>query len=253
MNALMPHVLALLGLLAGWTALAWGNATIELVNPALLPTPADVLRVAGESMRTGELWRHILISLLRVFEGFGIAALAAVTLGILTGLCVPLRLMVEPIIELARPIPPLAFLPLFLAWFGLGETSKVFFIAYTTFFPMFIAVAASVLQVDRMLLRAAASLGASRTDLVWRVVLPASLPGIIVALRLGFGLGLFVIVAAEFIGADAGLGHFIMEGRTFFNPAQIVLGALMLGLLGSLINALLSAVERRFLQWRAAV
>jgi ABC-type nitrate/sulfonate/bicarbonate transport system permease component len=176
---------------------------------------------------------------------------AALTLGVLVGLCVPLRLMTEPVIEFVRPIPPLAFLPMFLVWFGLGEASKVAFIGYTTFFPMFVAIAASVLRVDVVLLRAAASLGASRADLVRRVMLPAALPGIVVALRVGVGLALFVIVGAEFMGADAGLGHLIMEGRTFFNPAQIVLGALVLGLLGSLINTLLLAAERRLLRWRA--
>jgi ABC-type nitrate/sulfonate/bicarbonate transport system permease component len=98
-----------------------------------------------------------------------------------------------------------------------------------------------------MLLRAAASLGASRADLIRRVVVPASLPGIVIALRVGFGLALFVIVGAEFMGADAGLGYLIMEGRTFFNPAQIVMGALVLGILGSAINALLVTTERRLL------
>jgi ABC-type nitrate/sulfonate/bicarbonate transport system permease component len=126
----------------------------------------------------------------------------------------------------------------------------VAFIGYTTFFPMFVAIAASVLRVDVVLLRAAASLGASRADLVRRVILPASLPGIVVALRLGIGLALFVIVGAEFMGADAGLGHLIMEGRVFFNPAQIVMGALVLGLLGSLLNTLLLTAERRMLGWR---
>jgi ABC-type nitrate/sulfonate/bicarbonate transport system permease component len=140
---------------------------------------------------------------------------------------------------------------MFLVWFGLGEASKVAFIGYTTFFPMFIAIAASVLRVDVMLLRAAASLGASRAALLRHVVLPAALPGIIVGLRVGFGLALFVIVGAEFMGADAGLGHLIMEGRTFFVPAQIVMGALLLGLLGSLVNALLLAAERRFLRSQA--
>jgi ABC-type nitrate/sulfonate/bicarbonate transport system permease component len=182
-----------------------------------------------------------------VVQGFGLAAAAALTLGTLAALCAPLRLMLEPVIEFVRPIPPLAFLPMFLVWFGLGETSKVAFIAYTTFFPMFVGVAASVLRVDVMLLRAAASLGATRADLVRRVVLPAALPGIIVALRLGFGLALFVIVGAEFIGADAGLGNLIMDGRTFFNPPVIVMGALVLGFLGSLVNALLLTVERRVL------
>jgi ABC-type nitrate/sulfonate/bicarbonate transport system permease component len=140
---------------------------------------------------------------------------------------------------------------MFLVWFGLDEASKVAFIAYTTFFPMFVGIAAALLRVEISLLRAAASLGATRRALVRHVVLPAALPGIVVALRLGFGLALFVIVGAEFMGADAGLGHLIMEGRTFFNPAQIVMGALVLGALGSVVNALLLAVERRTLRGRA--
>jgi ABC-type nitrate/sulfonate/bicarbonate transport system permease component len=243
---------ALVAVLAVWALVAHGNARLEVVNPVLLPTPGAVAQVAVEIARAGELHRHVLTSLGRVAEGFGLAAAAALGLGLLAGLCVPLRLMIEPVIEFVRPIPPLAFLPMFLVWFGLGETSKVAFIGYTTFFPMFVAIAASVLRVDVMLLRAAASLGAGRGDLLRRVVLPAALPGIVVALRVGLGLALFVIVGAEFMGADAGLGHLIMEGRTFFNPAQIVMGALLLGLLGSLINALLLGAERRLLRGRAA-
>ncbi|HEX5775488.1 MAG TPA: ABC transporter permease subunit, partial [Caulobacteraceae bacterium] len=215
-------------------------------------TPVEVGRVALDLGASGELARHVLTSLWRVGQGFGLAAAAALGLGVLVGLCVPLRLMAEPVIELLRPIPPLAFLPMFLVWFGLGEASKVAFIGYTTFFPMFVAIAASVLRIDVVLLRAAASLGATRADLVRRVMLPAALPGIVVALRVGIGLALFVIVGAEFMGADAGLGHLIMEGRTFFNPAQIVMGALLLGLLGSLVNTLLLAAERRLLGGRAA-
>ncbi len=246
----MTRVLAVLLALAAWAVVSHGNARLEIIPAALLPTPGEVLKVGLESARSGELPRHVLTSLGRVAEGFGLAVLAALALGILAGICVPLRLMVEPVIEFVRPIPPLAFLPMFLVWFGLGEASKVAFIGYTTFFPMFVAIAASVLRVDVMLLRAAASLGASRADLIRRVVLPASMPGIIVALRVGFGLALFVIVGAEFMGADAGLGHLIMEGRTFGNPAQIVMGALVLGLLGSLINALLLAAERRLVRSR---
>ncbi len=241
------RVLALLALLAAWAAVAYGNRAVEMMNPALIPTPGEVVSVTVAALRDGTLPRNLLTSLARVVQGFGIAAAAALALGTLAALCAPLRLMLEPVIEFVRPIPPLAFLPMFLVWFGLGETSKVAFIAYTTFFPMFVGVVASVLRVDVMLLRAAASLGATRADLVRRVVLPAALPGIIVALRLGFGLALFVIVGAEFIGADAGLGNLIMEGRTFFNPPVIVMGALVLGFLGSLVNALLLTVERRVL------
>jgi len=251
-NTALTRTAALLGLLVLWAGIVQINARLALMNPVLLPTPAEVLAVGVQTAREGQLHRHVLTSLGRVAQGFGLAALIALGLGILVGMCVPLRLMIEPVIEFVRPIPPLAFLPMFLVWFGLDEASKVAFIGYTTFFPMFVAIAASVLRADVMLLRAAASLGASRADLIRRVVLPASLPGIIVALRLGVGLALFVIVGAEFMGADAGLGHLIMEGRTFFNPAQIVMGALLLGLLGSLINALLLAAERTLIRGQAA-
>jgi ABC-type nitrate/sulfonate/bicarbonate transport system permease component len=248
----VTRVAAMAGALGLWAAVTAVNGRLEVVNPVLLPGPAEVARVGLELVRSGELGWHFLTSLGRVAQGFGLAAAAALALGLLVGLCVPLRLMVEPIVEFVRPIPPLAFLPMFLVWFGLGEASKVAFIGYTTFFPMFVAITASVLRVDVVLLRAAASLGASRADLVRRVILPAALPGIVVALRVGVGLALFVIVGAEFMGADAGLGHLIMEGRTFFNPPQIVMGALVLGLLGSLVNATLLAAERRLLRWRVA-
>jgi ABC-type nitrate/sulfonate/bicarbonate transport system permease component len=248
----MLRAAAILGALGVWAAFTAVNARLALINPVLLPTPLEVGQVALDLAASGDLASHFLTSLGRVVQGFGLAAVAALGLGVLVGLCVPLRFMIEPVIEFVRPIPPLAFLPMFLVWFGLGEASKVAFIGYTTFFPMFIAIAASVLRIDVVLLRAAASLGASRADLVRRVMLPAALPGIVVALRVGVGLALFVIVGAEFMGADAGLGHLIMEGRTFFNPAQIVMGALLLGLLGSLINTLLLAAERRLLGWRAA-
>jgi ABC-type nitrate/sulfonate/bicarbonate transport system permease component len=244
------RAVALLVVLVAWAIVAYGNRVVSFVNPALLPAPHEVVKVGVDAIRDGSLVKNLLTSLARVAQGFGIAAVAALTLGIFAALCAPLRLVLEPIIEFVRPIPPLAFLPMFLVWFGLGETSKVAFIAYTTFFPMFVGVAASVLRVDVMLLRAAASLGATRTDLVRRVVLPAALPGIVVALRLGFGLALFVIVGAEFIGADAGLGNLIMEARTYFNPPLIVMGALVLGLLGSLVNAVLLALERRVIHAR---
>jgi len=247
----MTRTAALLGVLCLWVAVSYGNRAIEVMNPVLVPTPGEVARVGADLVRDGSLGRHLLTSLGRVAEGFGIAAGAALLLGVLTGISTPLRFLLEPMVEFVRPIPPLAFLPMFLVWFGLGEASKVAFIGYTTFFPMFVGIAASLLRVDVMLLRAAASLGGSRLDLLRHVVLPAALPGIIVALRLGFGLALFVIVGAEFMGADAGLGHLIMEGRVFFNPAQIVMGALVLGALGSLVNTLLVAAERRLLRWRA--
>ena len=156
---------ALLAVLVVWGLVTYGNRALEVINPALLPTPSDVAAAGVAMVRDGSLFVNVGVSLLRIAQGFGLAAAAALALGILVGLCPALRLMLEPIVELLRPIPPLAFLPMFLVWFGLGETSKVAFIAYTTFFPMFVGIASSLLRVDVMLLRAAASLGATRAAL----------------------------------------------------------------------------------------
>jgi ABC-type nitrate/sulfonate/bicarbonate transport system permease component len=243
----------LLGLLVVWAVFTRGNQSWQLVNPILLPTPSEVLATGSELARQGVLQQHLWISLLRVMQGFGLAATAALVLGVLGGMSKLVRFFIEPIIEFLRPIPPLAFLPMFLVWFGLGEVSKVAFIAYTTFFPMFVTIAAGVLQVDIVQLRASASLGATRWQIIRYVILPAAVSGIIVGLRVGFSLAIFVIVGAEFMGADSGLGYMIVEGRDFFLPAQIVMGALLLGLLGFVVNALLLWVERFILRWRTSL
>ena len=123
MSAASTRALALLAVLAAWAAIAYGNVVVQFTNPVLVPTPGDVLRVGLETARDGQLHRHLLTSLLRVAQGFGLAAAAALALGLLVGICVPYRLVIEPVIEFVRPIPPLAFLPMFLVWFGLGEAS----------------------------------------------------------------------------------------------------------------------------------
>jgi len=125
MRTVATRITVLIAGLAVWAAFTATNARLGFVNPVLLPTPVDVAKVSVDLLRSGELARHVFTSLGRVAEGFGLAALAALALGLLVSLCVPLRLMVEPVIELVRPIPPLAFLPMFLVWFGLGEASKV--------------------------------------------------------------------------------------------------------------------------------
>jgi taurine transport system permease protein len=243
---------AIASLLVMWAVFSWINQSWELVNPVLIPTPLEVAESGYDLARQGMLQQHLRVSLQRVVEGFGTAAVAALALGILGGMSTLIRSVVEPITEFLRPIPPLAFLPMFLVWFGLGESSKVAFIAYTTFFPMLVTVAAGMMRVDLVLLRAAASLGATRWQMIRHVILPSALSGIVVGLRVGFSLAIFVIVGAEFMGADSGLGYMIVEGRDFFFPAQIVLGALVLGLLGFLVNALLQWAERQLLRDRAS-
>lgn len=234
-----------------WAAFSFANARyLKLFNVALMPSPLDVLRTGIELVQSGELQRDILASLARVMQGFAVAAVAGVTLGMAVGRSRLLEHLIDPMLELLRPIPPLAFLPMMVLWFGIGEASKISFIAYAAFFPIFTTTLEGIKYVDPLLLRAASSLGASQRDLFRHVVLPAAMPAIITGLRLGFGLSFFVIVAAEFIAADSGLGYLINDARTFFLVSQMLLGAAVIGIIGFIFNRLLRLLERRLLRWR---
>ena len=243
--------LSILGFFAiGW-GVSWGNANIyKAFHPALLPSPAAVFTVGVELLKSGELQRHILASLSRVVQGFLLAAFLGILAGTLVGRSRTMENLIEPVIELLRPIPPLAFLPMMVLWFGIDEGSKIAFIAYAAFFPIFTTTVEGIKYVDPVLMRAASSLGASERDLFRYVVLPAAMPNIITGLRLGFALSFFVIVAAEFIAADSGLGYLINDARTFFLVAQMLLGAGVIGLIGFIANVLLRRVEGRLLRWR---
>jgi ABC-type nitrate/sulfonate/bicarbonate transport system permease component len=237
--------------LAVWYAAVLLNTHVfKVFNPLLLPAPHTVLLAGIEMVRSGELQRDILASMSRVVQGFVLAAIVGVAVGTGVGRSRRLEYLIEPTIELLRPIPPLAFLPMMVLWFGIGETSKVAFIAYAAFFPIFTTTVEGIKYVDPLLIRAAASLGASERDIFRYVVLPAALPNIITGLRIGFGLSFFVIVAAEFIAADSGLGFLINDARTFFLVANMLLGAAVIGAIGFIFNTLLRRVETWLLRWR---
>lgn len=234
-----------------WYAAVLLNANVfKVFNPMLLPAPHTVLVAGIDLVRSGELQRDILASLSRVVQGFFVAAFFGVAVGTLAGRSRRLEYLVEPTIELLRPIPPLAFLPMMVLWFGIGETSKVAFIAYAAFSPIFTTTVEGIKYVDPLLIRAAASLGASQRDIFRYVVLPAALPNIITGLRIGFALSFFVIVAAEFIAADSGLGFLINDARTFFLVSNMLLGAAVIGAIGFTFNTLLRRLEARLLRWR---
>jgi ABC-type nitrate/sulfonate/bicarbonate transport system permease component len=234
-----------------WFAFAYLNARIfNWVNPNLLPGPIDVVESGIETARTGELQGDILSSLSRIGQGFVIAGVVGVLAAFLVSVCKPVAFFVEPLIEVLRPIPPLAFLPMLVLWFGIGEFSKVFFIAYSAFFPIFITSVEGVKHVDPVLMRAANSLGATRTQMFRYVILPAALPSIFTGLRLGVALSFFVIVAAEFLGADSGLGYLINNARTYFMVSQMLFGAAVVGFFGYIVNWLLKSLEAKALAWR---
>jgi ABC-type nitrate/sulfonate/bicarbonate transport system permease component len=249
-RALALRLGAIAAFLALWSILSGAVVVLKLFNPIFLPGPWLVLGNVLDMAVRGSLWIHLAATLERVALGFGAGAALGVGLGLAAGHFTPIRHVVEPLVELLRPIPPLAMLPMFIVWVGIGETSKVGFITYATFFPIFLTTITGVRQIDPLLLRAAQSLGARGVGLFTRVILPAALPDILTGLRLGVALAFFVIVISEFIGAEHGLGYLINDGRNFFLVPQMLGAAVVLGLLGYAGNGLVRLLERRLTRWQ---
>lgn len=245
------RLVSLAAVLVFWQVVVWLNGATGFMNPALLPRPAGVLQAASEQVAEGFLHLDVLYSLYRVIAGFLLGASLAVALGCVAGSVPVIEDLLDPVLELLRPIPPLAWLPLFIFWFGIGEPSKVYFTAFVAFFPVYVNTIEGVKYVDPLLRRAAASLGASRGQMFRVVTLQAALPQIITGLRLGFGMAFLALVATELIASNAGLGYRIMEARNYFKVDWMVFGALMIGLIGFTLGSLIRAGEARLLRWRA--
>jgi ABC-type nitrate/sulfonate/bicarbonate transport system permease component len=235
-----------------WQAIGSLNERMHLYNPRLFPAPADVVLSAWKLAQSGVLWTDIYVSAVRVLEGTLAAVPVGIVLGLLVGRSRWVENTVEPIVELLRPVPPLALLPMIILWFGIGEASKVFFIAYSCFFVIFTTVVVGVRNIDPVLLRAGQSLGLGRLQLYRHVILQAVLPDIMLGLRLGLSVGFLVIVASEFIAADTGLGYLINYSRTWFRVSDMLVGAITIGLLGVATNYLLVALEKRMFRWRVS-
>ncbi len=249
-RALALRLAAIVAFLALWSLLSGAVVVLKLFNPIFLPGPWLVLGSILDMAVRGTLWIHLAATLERVAMGFGVGATLGVALGLAAGQLTPVRNVIEPLVELLRPIPPLALLPMFIVWVGIGEASKIGFITYATFFPIFLTTVTGVRQIDPLLVRAAQSLGARGVALFTRVILPAALPDILTGLRLGVALAFFVIVISEFIGAEHGLGYLINDGRNFFLVPQMLGAAVVLGLLGYAGNALVRLLERRLTRWQ---
>ena len=250
-RAVRLKLIAVAGFLVVWSVVAAAVVLLSLFNPIFLPGPWVVFGALVTLAAKGQLWGHVAATLERVAIGFSTGAVLAIALGLPCGYFRVLRNVVEPVVELLRPIPPLAMLPLFIVWVGIGEGSKVGFITYATFFPMFLTTVHAVRHLDPLLVRAAQSLGARPRQLFFRVILPAALPEMLTGIRLGIALSFFVIVISEFIGAERGLGYLINDGRNFFLVPQMLGAAVLLGLLGYAGNAAVRLAERRLLRWQS--
>jgi ABC-type nitrate/sulfonate/bicarbonate transport system permease component len=246
----LRHLALLAALLATWWYVS--VRVLDQTTRALLPPPQAILTAAWELTRSGDLWQHLRASLAREFVAF-LWALVAVPLGVAMAWWKAVENQVDPLIEMLRPVPPLAWIPLSILWFGIGDTQNEFIIFLGCFFPILINTVAGVKGVEATLVRAARCLGANEARVLWRVVLPAALPSIITGIRVGLGVGWMALVAAELVGASSGLGFLINDARTVLRTDYVIVGMATIGLVGLLIDRALRALVRRLLPWSQAL
>ena len=242
----VPPVLVIALLIAVWWII------VERSDSPIFPTPWQVVAGAWDLAEDGTLWEHIGASLFRVGVGFGLAFLVAVPLGLWMGWVSGAFYTLNPLFQMLRPISPIAWIPVAILWFGVGNTSPIFLIFISSVFPMIVQTTVGVRTIDRRYLRAAANFGVSRSVLFRRVVIPAVLPEIIVGMRIGLGVAWLVVVAAEMIALRSGLGYLIMDSRNAGNRYDLVIASMIIiGVIGLLLDGATRLLEgMKTVKWR---
>ncbi|WP_303629610.1 ABC transporter permease subunit, partial [Burkholderia glumae] len=240
---------------AGLALLWWGATHFGWVPPLFLPAPAAVWRAFVEAWH-GKLQGGVPLaeqlgwSALRVFGAFALAALIGIPVGLLMGVSRVARGLLDPPLEFYRPLPPLAYLPLVVIWFGIDETAKIVVIFLACFAPIAMAARAGARGATREQIAAAWSLGGSAAQVVRHVVLPAALPEILTGLRIAIGFGWTTLVAAEMVAATAGLGQMVLNASSFLRTDVVVMGIVLIGLIAWGFDLAMRALERRLVPWK---
>jgi ABC-type nitrate/sulfonate/bicarbonate transport system permease component len=239
-------LLAIIAFLLAWQA----AATSGWINRAILASPSEVFLIAIVQATDGSLFRHAGVSFARVLGGFALGATLGVVLGLAMGRIEVIRRAVNPIVEVMRPIPPLAWIPLAIIWFGIGEASKIFLIAVTVFFPVVVNTYKGVAHIDPVLIRAARSLDARLGSVLVGVALPAAMPDIATGLRISWSLSWAVLVAAEMLAAKSGLGFLVTEAMNLGRFDRVIFGIMVIGLVSVATDlALRAVIDRHLLHW----
>ena len=231
---------------AAWTLLHYSG----LVNPGLVPTPAQVARRFWELMSNGKLPLDMLISTQRVLVGVVLGTLLAVPTGFILGWNRSVHVFADPLINFFRALPPIALIPLVVVYFGIGEAAKVVILFYAAFFSGVIVMYEGISQISPIYIRVARTLGATDGEIFRRVIVPLSLPHILTAVRVELGVVWATLVASELIAAQNGLGAMIQNASSFFQLDIIYLGIICIGLIALLMDLILRKVSQRFLNWQ---
>jgi NitT/TauT family transport system permease protein len=245
---ILPPLAVLAAIVAAWWFVVFQTQSM------IFPTPWQVVTGALELIEDGTLWAHIGSSLMRVGAGFLLAALLAIPLGLWIGRVDAAYTTLNPVFQILRPISPIAWIPIAILWFGVGNASPIFLIFIAAVFPLIVQTAAGVHTIERRYLRAAENFGVSRARLFRQVIIPAVLPEIIVGMRISLGVGWLVVVAAEMIALRSGLGYLIMDSRNAGNRYDLVIaGMIIIGLIGLLLDGLMRLLEGfKSIRWRYA-
>lgn len=233
-------------LLVAWEA----TARLNLIDTYVFPAPTTIFSKIIEMGNEGVLWGHIGITLFRVFVGFFAGTIAALVLGSIVGYFKWFEELLDPLIQAFRSIPSLAWVPLFILWMGIGESSKVVLIAVGVFFPVYLNIVSGIQGVDRKLIEVGRIYHFTSLQIVRRIILPASLPSFFVGLRSGVGLGWMFVVAAELMGASKGLGYLLVVGQNTYSPELIMASIILFAVLGKITDSLLKGWEARALRWQ---
>jgi sulfonate transport system permease protein len=236
------------GLALAWEIIVW----LGLSNGRLVPPPSKLFATIVELARSGELARHIMATLTRVVAGFGLGVISGTVLGAVSGYWGLARRLLDPTVQALRAIPSLAWVPLFILWLGIFETSKIVLIGVGVFFPIYLGVMGAILSVDRKIVEVGRTFRLSGPAMIRRILLPAVLPAYVIALRVGLGLGWMFVVAAELMGASEGLGYLLLDGQQLGKPAQILAAIVIFAVLGKATDWLIEIGAAPLLRWQDA-
>ena len=220
------------------------------ISNIALPAPADVVDALADLVKTGMLWKHLSVSLYRLVVGWTLGSILGILAGLAVGLFSVARVGLLPLVSALFPIPKIALLPLFIIWFGIGEGSKVATILFGTFFPTVISTYSGVDNVDRNLIRMGQSFGLSWMSIVRKIIIPGAMPSILSGFRISASIAIVLLVAAEMIGAQYGIGAYILMAGSLFDLGQLIAGVVILSVIGLIIGWLIGRLERRILNWR---
>ena len=232
-------LLAFVAVLALWQLMV----VITGVKESLLPGPLAAGEALVDVIKNGVLFEHMAASLFRVAVGFLLAAVLAVPLGLLLGTKKFLSITLDPLLQGIRTISPISWIPLAILWFGVGNAPAIFIIFITAFFPILLSTALSVRHVDPQLIKVGKNFGASDTQLLFKIILPAVTPYIVIGLKISLGIAWVIIVAAEMVGMSSGLGYMILDARNFLRTDLIIAGMFVIGVIGFILDRLLTFTE----------